>query len=99
VLALAGAAFGDDLDHAAGRAFAVQHAAAAADDLDALDGVDRDGRQHRAGQFVLVQAHAVDHDHHVLALLVPKPRRSSAEVGRRPGSGGRTRRRSCGSPR
>ena len=67
---------------AAGGAVAVQHAAAAARDLDALDGLDRDRRQDSAGQFVLVQAHAVDQDHHVLAAVRAEAAQVEAEVGR-----------------
>jgi hypothetical protein len=76
------AAAGHDLDHAAGGALAVQHAAAAAHDLDALDGIDRDRRQHGIGQLVFVEAHAVDHDHHVLRTVGTEAAQVEREVGR-----------------
>ena len=49
-------------DHAAGRAFAIQHGAAAAHDFDALHRFDRDAGQARAAQVGFAHSQAVDDD-------------------------------------
>ena len=64
-----GRPLGDNPDHAAGGAIAIQHRAAAADNLDPFHRLDRNGRQHRAGQLVFAHAHAVEHDDHILAAV------------------------------
>ena len=56
---------GDDVDHAAHRAVAIAHGAAAAQDFDALDLRQRHRRQIGTGQIVLVQPHAIDQHQHV----------------------------------
>ncbi|MCZ7562495.1 MAG: hypothetical protein M5U08_00775 [Burkholderiales bacterium] len=56
----------DDVDRAAGRTAAVQHAAAAAHDLDALDRLDGDRRPGRVGEIDLVQSPAVEQEQRVL---------------------------------
>src|SRR5207253_6227362 len=56
---LAGAGLGRDDDDAARRALAVQHRAAAAQHLDALDRLDRDAGKARAAEVRLRQADAV----------------------------------------
>src|SRR6185503_19177299 len=56
----------DDVDRAARRARAVEHRAAAAHDLDAVDGVERNGRELRRFEVALVDAQAVEQDQRVL---------------------------------
>ena len=57
---------GDDVDHTADRAFAIQHRAAAAHDLDALDIDQRKRRPLHAGQVVVGDAPPVDQNQRVL---------------------------------
>jgi hypothetical protein len=73
-------AAGDDVDHAAGGAVAIQHAGAAARDFDAVHGVDRDGRQDGVAQFIFRQAHAIQHDHQILAAVGAEAAQVQAEV-------------------
>ena len=60
---LAGGRLGGDDDRATGRAFSIQHRAAAADHFDAVDRIDGNAGQACAAQVGLGDAHAVDDDH------------------------------------
>ena len=73
---------GDDIDSATGGAAAIEHRAATAENLDALDGRQRNGRPIYRELFVLADAYTIEQHQRVLVAEYTKPAHIDLHVGR-----------------